>query len=455
MAKFDYESVQKYNGYWIAVAADTQRSDRRPYFVNVYAMDPREYSNDAKMRDAYKDGFKTTQQAITWARGEIDRGDITFKPHDDYGNPIEESVNEGAWSNHGTEPSWDWDEDRMGNITITSPDGGTCFLQGDDAASLSAELEAADKFASNPQRYAWTIDTILGAYEDVCENQSVEEAKKKPAKAKKAKGIFRTGDNGVIFIPSNKIDPKKVAKTERALEKRYGKGFSSLSPKEKLARIRGKKKGKRVRESIMENDNMDGQLDEIISNAQLRDRSKFVIQGFFAGQWIDLNYCINKAEAEEEMRFRGTQYDCKLRMRPIAQSGIPTEAEDHGVGVEETSNGGRIAGLRAAKSLGMVKDNGDVGKLLAKMDAVEPALVAEATLYEAESNPLKLSRAELKRIDKVRKRRVKRGRGKATAKQRLAAKRNQKRAVRSQKKGSVKRAMKKVQAKRARLRGNK
>lgn len=89
----DYESVQKYEGYWIAVSADTQRSDGKPFFVNVYAMDPRDFHNDAKMKGAYKDGFRTTQQAITWARGEINRGDIPFKPHDDYGNPIEE----GAW----------------------------------------------------------------------------------------------------------------------------------------------------------------------------------------------------------------------------------------------------------------------------------------------------------------------------------------------------------------------
>lgn len=437
-----YDSVQKYEGYWIAVASDTQRSDGNPYFVNVYAMDPREYHNDKGMQGAYKDGFRTEKQAITWARGEINRGDIPFKPYDDDGNPVEESVNE----------SRDWDYDWQGHgLLITAPDGRTCWLQGDEASELHDQLEAA----KNQKQ----VNLLLDAYDDVCESQTIEEAKKKP---KKAKGIYRTGDNGVFFIANKDIDAKKVAKTDKAMAKRYGKDFSSLSPKEKLARIRGKKSGKKGRKNeSMENNGMSGQLNEIISNAQLRDRAKFVVQGFFAGKWIDLNYCVTKAEAEDEMTFRGGQYDVKLRMRPIAQSGIPTEAEDFGGGeynvgvgtVRENSNGGRIAGLRAAKSLGMVKDNGDVDRLLAKMDSIEPALVAEATLFEADDNPLKLSRAELKRIDKVRKRRLKRGRGKATAKQRLAAKRNQKKAVRAQKKGAVKRAMKKVQAKRARLRG--
>lgn len=86
--RHDYESVQKYDGYWIAVSADTQRSDGKPFFVSVYEVDPRD---NKPSYSAYKDGFRTTQQAITWARGEISRGDIPFPRHDDMGNPIEES----------------------------------------------------------------------------------------------------------------------------------------------------------------------------------------------------------------------------------------------------------------------------------------------------------------------------------------------------------------------------
>lgn len=76
---------------------------------------------------------------------------------------------DGAWSMHSERPSWDYDEDRHGNVTIKAPDGRTCFLQGDDAQNLIRELEQAEKYFDNPKRYAWTIDTILGEYDHICE----------------------------------------------------------------------------------------------------------------------------------------------------------------------------------------------------------------------------------------------------------------------------------------------
>lgn len=81
-ARDDYENVSIYNDYYIAVSADTQRSDGKPYFVNIHAMDPRDFYN-GKERTVYKDGFRTVQQAITWARGEISRGDVPFAAGDD------------------------------------------------------------------------------------------------------------------------------------------------------------------------------------------------------------------------------------------------------------------------------------------------------------------------------------------------------------------------------------
>ena len=73
------------------------------------------------------------------------------------------------WSDYAGEPSWSYDEDRMGNVTITAPDGRTCFLQGDDAASLVSELDNCHKFLDDPQHYSWSIDHILSAYDHVCE----------------------------------------------------------------------------------------------------------------------------------------------------------------------------------------------------------------------------------------------------------------------------------------------
>ncbi len=70
-----YESVSMHGGYWVAIAADTQRSDGKPYFVNIYEVDPRDYKPDYSV---YRDGFRTILQAIVWARGGIDRGDIPF-----------------------------------------------------------------------------------------------------------------------------------------------------------------------------------------------------------------------------------------------------------------------------------------------------------------------------------------------------------------------------------------
>ena len=86
--RHDNDSGQKYDGYWIAVSVDTQRSDGKPYFVSVYEVDPRDNKPGYSV---YKSGVRTAQQAITWARGEISRGDIPFARHDDMGNPIDES----------------------------------------------------------------------------------------------------------------------------------------------------------------------------------------------------------------------------------------------------------------------------------------------------------------------------------------------------------------------------
>lgn len=78
-----------------------------------------------------------------------------------------------------------YDEDSMGNVTITNPEGThDVFLQGDSADSLLAEIAELDKIwfrRYGPTRsfrrkpfgpfadYESHLDVILDAYEDIME----------------------------------------------------------------------------------------------------------------------------------------------------------------------------------------------------------------------------------------------------------------------------------------------
>lgn len=55
---------------------------------------------------------------------------------------------------------WDWNYKGFGG-TITAPDGRTCWLQGEEAAALDDQVEAAETSEQ--------IETILSAYDHVCE----------------------------------------------------------------------------------------------------------------------------------------------------------------------------------------------------------------------------------------------------------------------------------------------
>lgn len=203
--------------------------------------------------------------------------------------PANESVNEGR--------DWDYERDGPG-LLITAPDGRTCFLQGDEASELEDQLDAAKnqkqintildayddvceglgKFKNGrhqpitPRAGSWSatqqasgaksytvhsdkprkFDSLDAATEyanayfkktgivvGVTANESCADAEAILEAKRKAKGIYRTGDNGVFFIPSNKIDKSKVAATDKRMAKKYGKDFAGLSPAQKLARIRG------------------------------------------------------------------------------------------------------------------------------------------------------------------------------------------------------------------------
>lgn len=101
--------------------------------------------------------------------------------------------------------------------------------------SGSGRAEFVQKVAAILQKVS-DKNNIKAAYSEstgAADVDAILEAKRK------AKGIYRTGENGVFFIANKDIDKGKVAKTDAKMAKKYGKDFAGLSPAEKLKRIRG------------------------------------------------------------------------------------------------------------------------------------------------------------------------------------------------------------------------
>lgn len=501
---------------------------------------------------------------------------------------VNEAINEGR--------DWDYERDGPG-LLITAPDGRTCFLQGDEASELEDRLDAA--------RTQRQINDILDAYDDVCEaskGESYTVHSKKPRKfdtleaarkyaddyfkstgiivavtptkqknescdvdalleaKRKAKGIYRTGENGVFFIPANKIDKGLVAKTDARMEKKYGKGFSKLSDAEKLRRIRGgmdkaaksgdtakhrdhlkdydavastrggskaakasrdrtdkARYGKRARwnESLDE-----GTVHPLVKNAPgggfptydewLKREHKVSRSGpdmnyqsvpgraEGRGSWrlwpgttskqevLQMEYAIQRQSAghftaqqrQEVIDFfmeprrkaahakRNAKYGLdpdgyplkENAMNSIASKAIAEARRKAGLpnkDVNEISTGARTAGFLMSNAPQREKDRiAPGGNSFVAPPGVSAVGERIDQFLDSVSEAEKLTKAELILMDRKRAKRERRGKGNATGKQRLASKRNAKKAQRALLRGSTQRKAAKTRMRRGKLRGN-
>lgn len=125
--------------------------------------------------------------------------------------------------------------------------------------------------------------------------------------------------------------------------------------------------------------------------------------------------------------------------------------------VAEISNGAKIAGMKRV-GIDMTGGNPDMQKIANSMsEAIDKAdaLLAEmdAVLDQTEEMDDAENSADVRKMDKVRRKRIKRGRGRATSKQRSSAKKNVKKAQMSLRTGTGKAQARKTRKRRDRMRG--
>lgn len=347
---------------------------------------------------------------------------------------------------------------------------------------------------------------------------------------RKAKGIFRTGDNGVFFIANKDIDKGKVAKTDARMEKKYGKGFSKLSAGEKLKRIKSAAhKAGKWEDHIKDYDAISRTKEGAAANVRARDKADKKRYGKRAS-W---NESLAESGAQDEITLvydRNGEYLAKVTggwakgksldtvhlgrgadnpqawdklvrefglgnrgifvrddggaeivpgypvgvgtfvkvakslgvkvkvqestMNSIAQNAVSQARRRVGLPIDEISTGSRVTGFLLSDAPEDEKRKiAPGGMSFVSPTGSNPVAEKIDRFIDSVDEAERLTKAELILMDRKRKKRERRGKGIATGKQRLAAKRNAKKAARALLKGSVQRKAAKTRMRRGKMRG--